>query len=242
MGQIQLRQRLTAGTILLAGLTSCSSFPTTISPSTESPPPIASPIASAATTPSSQNPGLTPQQTAKLKPKTTQTAATRVSLQQTSQTLASGLSPIPADVCRKTSFYRVKTAAGSPLRLDGNTANHQVANGTTILLLKGEPTREAKVWVQLANGVEGGLPSLALEQISSGSQFKGKMKVKTLEGGAVNVRSQPVPYDDPATSPVVGTLPAGTEVAILGSKGDWYYGIASNGPRGYIARIFLVCP
>jgi mannosyl-glycoprotein endo-beta-N-acetylglucosaminidase len=55
-------------------------------------------------------------------------------------------------------------------------------------------------------------------------------------GGNLNLRSAPN-----ATAPIVGSLPNGTAVTILGDE-NGFYRVLANGQTGYVSKVFVMMP
>jgi hypothetical protein len=160
------------------------------------------------------------------------------------------LRPVPANICQATSFYKVKTPDGSPLRAYGDrrqtTVVSPIPNGTTVLdISQAAPTflvpnqKEAVV-------LDPGDAKRFLVPILAGLKFAGKMKVKTLDrGSSLNVRRQPTVWGSNEEL-IAGTVTDGDLVTVKGLNPDgvpsFLYIEASNGVAGYVNRLYLVCP
>lgn len=107
-------------------------------------------------------------------------------------------------------------------------------NGTEVLLRNAVARGE---WVEVA--VAGDLTGwVAAEFLSSldNSVFNGSMKVKTLEGGSINLRSRPA-----LDATIIDQLATGTVVTHNGFEGNWSNITTTNGVTGYASSQFLVC-
>lgn len=111
-----------------------------------------------------------------------------------------------------------------------------MAEGTQVLFNLSDRSNE---WAEISTpqGLRGWVPSHVLKTSADSVSFQGSMKVKTLDGGSVNVRSQPS-----LNGPIIATVSTGQIVQYWQNVGYWAEVTAPNGQRGYISHQFLVCP
>ena len=134
-------------------------------------------------------------------------------------------------------FRQVVTPGGSVTVRTANGPETTIAPGTVVLFSLGS-ARGNRSEIQLPGGGTGWIEDryLADAQVG-GAQFTGKMVVKTLDGGPVNVRDR-----NATTGKVVGSLANGTEVSVKGNKeGYWWQVTSATGLQGYVADQYLIC-
>jgi uncharacterized protein YgiM (DUF1202 family) len=113
---------------------------------------------------------------------------------------------------------------------------HAVHDGDLVLL--NYATLTGLVEIMTADGFVGQISEDALKPLTFGSDFNGRMQVKTLlPGASVQVRAEPLLNAD-----VVGTLTDGDIVTVPGSVGQWYYIVSQDQMEGYVVNQYLVCP
>ncbi len=134
-------------------------------------------------------------------------------------------------------FRQVVTPGGSATVRMETGPEKTIAPGTVVLFTLGA-AKGNRSEIQLPGGGKGWIEDryLADAQVG-GTQFTGKMMVKTLDGGPVNVRDR-----NATTGRVVGSLPNGTEVSVKGNKeGYWWQVTSATGLQGYVADQYLIC-
>lgn len=172
---------------------------------------------------------------------------------QIAQAVPTELYPVPSNICEFSSFYRVRTPDGLPLKghIYRSDRTISIPNGTIIIeqgvhLRWGPNIFALSLYINAAQDhfslARDSNPENSLVKLSFGSHFRGKMQVKTLEKGAyLNI------WKDAS---VVGTVVDGTEVTILGTDteapriGEAFrlYIVTPSGIEGYVEREYLVCP
>lgn len=150
------------------------------------------------------------------------------------------LAQIPNNICQS-SFRTVQTGSGGsiPVRTSNQgqaRALGRVADGTEVLFNLSDRNNE---WAEITTpqGLQGWVPLDVLLPPSTVGSFQGSMRVRTLDGGPVNLRSQPS-----LNGPIIVTVPAGQTVKYLRDAGYWGEVRTPTGQQGYISNQFLVCP
>ena len=134
-------------------------------------------------------------------------------------------------------FRQVVTPGGSATVRTETGPEKTIAPGTVVLFTLGA-AKGNRSEIQLPGGGKGWIEDRYLADAQLGaSQFTGKMVVKTLDGGPVNVRDR-----NATTGRVVGSLANGTEVSVKGNKeGYWWQVSSATGLQGYVADQYLIC-
>jgi hypothetical protein len=134
-------------------------------------------------------------------------------------------------------FRQVVTPGGSATVRTESGPEKTLAPGTVVLFSLGA-AKGGRSEIQIPGGGKGWIEDryLADAQVG-GTQFTGKMVVKTLDGGSVNVRDR-----NATTGRVVGSLANGTEVSVKSNKeGYWWQVTSATGVQGYVADQYLIC-
>lgn len=140
------------------------------------------------------------------------------------------------------SFHLVRTNQGDPLnvREQPNMRARIVGKlpyGTDVIVNLYDRTGE---WAEVSapkGKTSGWVAARYLQKAAVGGELpNGKMRVKTLDGDRLNIRSQPV-----LNAKVLGTVRNNTTVTFLGYEGNWTKIIAPNGIQGYVASQYLAC-
>jgi SH3-like domain-containing protein len=121
-------------------------------------------------------------------------------------------------------------------RHNGSTTISVLENGTEVMINIGDATGQ---WTEITipGGTTGWVLTNALAASSIGSSsFNGHMRVHTLDGGVVNLRSEPW-----LTSQVVRPLQTGELVQYRNFEGYWNEVLTTDGLRGFVASQYLVC-
>lgn len=158
--------------------------------------------------------------------------------------------PQPRDPPCYTAFYQIirPDEAGIEVQSESGERIQRIDNGALVLFLSA-PAQGTRVPVALPGGAVGYVEEeyLAPAEIG-GVTYSGRMQVKTLDGGTVNVRRDPS-----LEAPVIDTLADGTWVTEVGfastlpdgtvsrevELGEWSE--ISSPVQGFVARRFLVC-
>ena len=126
-------------------------------------------------------------------------------------------------------------ASGHP-RHDASAVIDVLANGTNVLFNIGDATGE---WseITISGGTTGWVLTSALASSSVGSdRFNGHMRIHTLDGGAVNLRTEPW-----LDGRVIRPLQTGEVVRPHNFEGYWSEVSTTDGLRGFVASEYLVC-
>ena len=119
---------------------------------------------------------------------------------------------------------------------NASTVINILENGTEALINTGDATGQ---WTEITipGGTTGWVPTIALIPISVGSdRFNGRLRVHTLDGGTVNLRTGPW-----LDSQVMRPLQTGELVQYHDFEGYWHEISTNDGLRGFIASEYLVC-
>ena len=151
-----------------------------------------------------------------------------------------GIARVPTNVC-KSSFRVIKTPDGSNVSLrmsNGNNAptRGSLPNGTEVLFNLSDRTGQ---WAEITarGGLTGWVPTRFLVSSPAGrSHFSGSMRVKTLDGGSLNIRAEPA-----LGARVIGSLANDVVVKYNDVEGYWSNVTAPNGIRGYVVSQYLIC-
>lgn len=146
----------------------------------------------------------------------------------------------PENICQS-SFRRVKTQDGGRLNLRLYPSLRAqvigtVPNGTEVLFNVSDRTGD---WaeIEIPRMGKGWVATRFLVPTSSPNQtFNGNLRIKTLEGTPLNVRSEAS-----LNSRVIMSLANGTTVRYSRNVGYWTEIIAPNGTKGFVSSQFLVC-
>jgi uncharacterized protein YgiM (DUF1202 family) len=151
-----------------------------------------------------------------------------------------GIARVPTNVC-ESSFRVIKTPDGSNVSLRMSIGNNaptmgSLPNGTEVLFNLSDRTGQ---WAEITapSGLTGMVPTRFLVSSPAGrSHFNGSMRVKTLDGGSLNIRAEPA-----LGARVIGSLANDVVVKYNDSVGYWSNVTASNGIRGYVVSKYLIC-
>ena len=151
-----------------------------------------------------------------------------------------GIARIPTNVCQS-SFRVIKTPDGSNVTVrmsNGNNARTigTFPNATEVLFNLSDRTGQ---WAEITapGGLTGWVPARFLVSTPAGrSHFNGSMRVKTLDGGSLNIRAEAA-----LGAKVIGSLANGAVVRYNDSVGYWSDVTAPNGVRGYVIGQYLIC-
>lgn len=111
-----------------------------------------------------------------------------------------------------------------------------VASGTEVLYTLGD---RSGAWAEIAlpSGQTGWVENRLLGPSPvNNRQFNGTVEVKTLNGGPINLRTEPA-----LRSEVVALLESGTVLTYVSDEGYWSAVMTPDGQSGYVASLFLVC-
>ncbi|MDY6937565.1 MAG: SH3 domain-containing protein [Cyanobacteriota bacterium] len=75
-----------------------------------------------------------------------------------------------------------------------------------------------------------------VESPAVSSSYNGSMEIRTLDGDALNIRSNAQPGTE-----IVGTVNHGEIVEVLDSVGYWREISTASGVRGYVVGLYVVC-
>jgi uncharacterized protein YgiM (DUF1202 family) len=147
---------------------------------------------------------------------------------------------VPDNVCMSR-FRIVRTHDGKNLNVrSGMNSNDRnigsLPNGSEVLFNLSDKSGE---WAEITapGGLTGMVPAqLLVSSPTERSKFNGFMRVKTLDGDSVNIRSNAA-----VGSRVLGRLASNTVVKYNGFEGYWSDVTTPNGLRGYISSQYLVC-
>ena len=156
---------------------------------------------------------------------------------------------VPSNIC-DSQFRTIQNSNGTDLWLYStpsyNASGHPQHNasavidvledGTKVLFNIGDATGE---WseITIPGGTTGWVPTIALANSSVGSDhFNGNMRVHTLDGGTVNLRTEPW-----LDSRVIRPLQTGEVVRPHNFEGYWSEVSTTDGLRGFVASEYLVC-
>ncbi|WP_157072177.1 SH3 domain-containing protein [Picosynechococcus sp. PCC 73109] len=162
---------------------------------------------------------------------------------------ANSRASIPSNICDN-HFRRIQSSDNIRLRLystpsydnngypshNASTIIRVLKNGTEVMINMGDSTGR---WTEITipGGTTGWVLTNALAASSIGSSsFNGYMRVHTLDGGIVNLRSEPW-----LTSQVVKPLQTGELVRYRNFDGYWHEVSTTDGRRGFVASQYLVC-
>jgi uncharacterized protein YgiM (DUF1202 family) len=153
-----------------------------------------------------------------------------------------GTAQVPSGICAH-SFRVVSTNDGSRLNLRSSPsdgANSQIIgsipNGTEVLANLSDRSGNWEE-ITLADGSRGWVAARFLRRSPIGStQFNGSMRVRTLSGDSVALRSAPDPQ-----ARIITRLNNNAIVFFKQSEGYWNQVTTQTGQTGYVDNSYLIC-